>query len=144
MARYLLRRLAFLVVSLALASVVLFVLLRMLPGDPANALTAVGASDEQIAAARHAIGSDRPLPEQFTHWLGQLATGDLGTSFVSSLPVGPEVTARLNVTVPLTLAAFVLAVLIAVPAGFVAAHKRRTWSAASPSSASPSPSSGSA
>ncbi|MER6678491.1 ABC transporter permease [Streptomyces sp. NPDC000983] len=127
MARYLLRRLAFLVVSLALASVVLFVLLRLLPGDPANALTAVGASPEQIAAARRSIGSDRPLPEQFTHWLGQLASGDLGTSFVSSLPVGPEVTARLNVTVPLTLASFALAVLIAVPAGFVAAHKRRTW-----------------
>ncbi|PZH20976.1 ABC transporter permease [Streptomyces sp. NTH33] len=127
MARYLLRRLAFLVVSLALASVVLFALLRMLPGDPANALTAVGASPEQIAAARRSIGSDRPLPEQFTHWLGQLANGDLGTSFVSSLPVGPEVTSRLHVTVPLTLAAFVLAVLIAVPAGFVAAHKRHTW-----------------
>ncbi|MGW5640057.1 ABC transporter permease [Streptomyces sp. NPDC003832] len=127
MARYLLRRLAFLVVSLALASVVLFVLLRLLPGDPANALTAVGASPEQIAAARRSIGSDRPLPEQFTHWLGQLAGGDLGTSFVSSLPVGPEVTARLNVTVPLTLASFALAVLIAVPAGFAAAHKRRTW-----------------
>ncbi|MFD8424733.1 ABC transporter permease [Streptomyces sp. NPDC059466] len=127
MARYLLRRLAFLVVSLALASVVLFVLLRLLPGDPANALTSVGASPEQIAAARHSIGSDRPLPEQFTHWLGQLAHGDLGTSFVSALPVGPEVTSRLDVTVPLTLAAFVLAVLIAVPAGFVAAYKRRTW-----------------
>ncbi|MFG2477461.1 ABC transporter permease [Streptomyces fagopyri] len=127
MARYLLRRLAFLVVSLALASVVLFVLLRLLPGDPANALTSVGAGPEQIAAARHSIGSDRPLPEQFTHWLGQLAHGDLGTSFVSSLPVGPEVTSRLDVTVPLTLAAFVLAVLIAVPAGFVAAYKRRTW-----------------
>ncbi|MGQ5656026.1 ABC transporter permease [Streptomyces sp. EKR5.2] len=127
MARYLLRRLVFLVVSLALACVVLFVLLRMLPGDPANALTAVGASPEQIAAARHAIGSDKPLPEQFTHWLGQLASGDLGTSFVSSLPVGPEVASRLNVTVPLTLAAFVLAVLVAVPAGFVAAHKRHTW-----------------
>ncbi|MFL4908957.1 ABC transporter permease [Streptomyces sp. MMS24-I2-30] len=127
MARYLLRRLVFLVVSLALASVVLFVLLRLLPGDPANALTSVGASPEQIAAARHAIGSDKPLPEQFTHWLGQLVSGDLGTSFVSSLPVGPEVTSRLNVTVPLTLAAFALAVLIAVPAGFVAAHKRHTW-----------------
>ncbi|MEU1500033.1 ABC transporter permease [Streptomyces sp. NPDC005732] len=127
MARYLLRRLAFLVVSLALASIVLFVLLRLLPGDPANALTSVGASPEQIAAARHSIGSDRPLPEQFTHWLGQLAHGDLGTSFVSSLPVGPEVTSRLDVTVPLTLAAFVLAVLIAVPAGFVAGYKRRTW-----------------
>ncbi|MCG7208464.1 ABC transporter permease [Streptomyces arenae] len=127
MGRYLLRRLAFLLVSLVLASVVLFVLLRLLPGDPANALTSVGASPEQIAAARHSIGSDRPLPEQFTHWLGQLARGDLGTSFVSSLPVGPEVTARLDVTVPLTLAAFVLAVLVAVPVGFVAAHKRHTW-----------------
>ncbi|MFJ8996013.1 ABC transporter permease [Streptomyces sp. NPDC102279] len=127
MGRYLLRRFAFLLVSLALASVVLFVLLRLLPGDPANALTSVGASPQQIAAARHAIGSDRPLPEQFTHWLGQLASGDLGTSFVSSLPVGPEVSARLNVTLPLTLAAFVLAVVIAVPAGFVAAYKRRTW-----------------
>ncbi|MGW2899709.1 ABC transporter permease [Streptomyces sp. NPDC001212] len=127
MARYLLRRFAFLLVSLALASVVLFVLLRMLPGDPANALTAVGASPEQIAAARHSIGSDRPLPEQFVHWLGQLASGDLGTSFVSSLPVGPEVAARLSVTVPLTLAAFALAVVLAVPAGFVAAHKRHTW-----------------
>ncbi|WP_328492922.1 ABC transporter permease [Streptomyces sp. NBC_00414] len=127
MGRYLLRRLAFLLVSLALASVVLFVLLRLLPGDPANALTSVGASPEQIAAARHSIGSDRPLPEQFTHWLGQLAGGDLGTSFVSSLPVGPEVSARLNVTVPLTLAAFVLAVVIAVPVGFLAAYKRHTW-----------------
>ncbi|MBQ0852260.1 ABC transporter permease [Streptomyces sp. NPDC057621] len=127
MGRYLLRRLAFLLVSLALASVVLFVLLRLLPGDPANALTSVGASPEQIAAARHSIGSDRPLPEQFTHWLGQLTSGDLGTSFVSSLPVGPEVSARLNVTVPLTLAAFVLAVVIAVPVGFVAAYKRHTW-----------------
>ncbi|MFB7737107.1 ABC transporter permease [Streptomyces sp. NPDC056112] len=127
MARYLLRRFAFLLVSLALASVVLFVLLRMLPGDPVNALTAVGASPEQIAAARHSIGSDRPLPEQFVHWLGQLASGDLGTSFVSSLPVGPEVASRLSVTVPLTLAAFALAVVLAVPAGFVAAHKRHTW-----------------
>ncbi|MFB7995757.1 ABC transporter permease [Streptomyces sp. NPDC056002] len=127
MTGYLLRRLAFLVVSLVLASIVLFVLLRMLPGDPANALTSVGASPEQIAAARHSIGSDRPLPEQFTHWVGQLATGDLGSSFVSSLPVGPEVVHRLSVTVPLTLAAFVLAVLIAVPAGFVAAYRRRTW-----------------
>ncbi|MGW3820564.1 ABC transporter permease [Streptomyces sp. NPDC005046] len=127
MGRYLLRRFAFLLVSLALASVVLFILLRLLPGDPANALTSVGASPQQIAAARHSIGSDRPLPEQFTHWLGQLASGDLGTSFVSSLPVGPEVSARLNVTVPLTLAAFVLAVVVAVPVGFVAAYKRHTW-----------------
>ncbi|MFB7560344.1 ABC transporter permease [Streptomyces brevispora] len=127
MTRYLLRRSLFLAVSLVLASIVLFALLRLLPGDPANALTAVGASPEQIAAARSSIGSDKPLPEQFTHWLGQLASGDLGSSFISALPVGPEVVSRLDLTIPLTLAAFVLAVLIALPAGFVAAYKRHTW-----------------
>jgi peptide/nickel transport system permease protein len=124
---YLLRRTAFLVVTLFLASVALFGLLRLLPGDPANALLSVGATPDQIATARHQIGSDQPLFTQFWTWLGQLVTFHLGTSFVSTLPVGPEIASRLVVTVPLTLAAFVLAVLIAVPVGFVAAHKANTW-----------------
>jgi len=125
--RYLLRRLAFLLVSLLLASVVLFLLLRLLPGDPANALLSVGATPEQIEAARHRIGTDRPLAEQFLPWLGDLATFSFGTSFVSSLPVGPEIASRLAVTVPLTLLAFLLALVIAVPVGFVAAWRSRTW-----------------
>jgi peptide/nickel transport system permease protein len=124
---YLLRRTAFLVLTLLMASVALFLLLRLLPGDPANALLSVGATDEQIAAARHQIGSDQPLLTQFWSWLGQLATLHLGTSFVSTLPVGPEIASRLVVTVPLTLAAFVLAVVIAVPVGFLAAYRARTW-----------------
>jgi peptide/nickel transport system permease protein len=124
---YLLRRMAFLVISLLLASVLLFLLLRLLPGDPANSLLSVGATPEQIAAARHQIGSDRPLPEQFVTWLGQLATFDLGRSFVSTLPVGPEITSRLVVTVPLTLLAFALAVVVAVPVGFVAAYRSNRW-----------------
>jgi peptide/nickel transport system permease protein len=110
-----------------MASVALFLLLRLLPGDPANALLSVGATDEQIASARHQIGSDQPLLSQFWSWLGQLATLHLGTSFVSTLPVGPEIASRLVVTVPLTLAAFVLAVVIAVPVGFLAAYRARTW-----------------
>lgn len=127
MTGYLLRRFGFLVVSLLLASVVLFLLLRLLPGDPANALVSVGADPAQIAAARHELGTDQPLLQQFGTWLHQLATLDLGHSFVSSLPVGPEIAGRLNITVPLTVSAFVLAVLIALPAGFVAAHRSRTW-----------------
>ncbi|MFJ1644631.1 ABC transporter permease [Streptomyces sp. NPDC088258] len=123
---YLLRRLVFLAGSLFLASVVLFLLLRLLPGDPANSLLSVGAGPEQIAAARHAIGSDRPLPEQFAHWLRQLATFDLGDSFVSTLPVGPEITSRLDVTVPLTLLAFLLAVVVALPVGYAAALRANT------------------
>ncbi|MFC7640160.1 hypothetical protein ACFQX6_03290 [Streptosporangium lutulentum] len=70
MAVYLLRRVVFLVVSLFLASVLLFLLLRLLPGDPANSLLSIGATPEQLAAARHQVGSDLPLPEQFVSWLG--------------------------------------------------------------------------
>jgi peptide/nickel transport system permease protein len=102
-------------------------LLRLLPGDPANALLSVGATPQQIAAARHEIGSDQPLPQQFVTWLGQVVTLDLGHSFVSTLPVGPQIVSRLAVTVPLTLLAFLLAVVIAVPVGFVAAYRSRRW-----------------
>lgn len=127
MTTYLLRRAAFLVVSLLLASAVLFVVLRLLPGDPANALVSVGATPEQIAAAQKQIGSDRPMPEQFVTWLGQMARFDLGKSFISSLPVGEEIRSRLAVTVPLTLLSFVLAVALAVPLGYVAARRSTSW-----------------
>lgn len=127
MLAYIARRLIFLLVSLAAAAAITFALLRLLPGDPANALVAVGATPEQIAAARHAIGSDRPLLEQFFTWAAQMLRLDLGSSFVSSLPVGPQIGQRLLVTLPLTLIAFALAILIAAPVGFVAARYSRSW-----------------
>ena len=79
MGRYLLRRTAILVASLLIAMVVIFLLLRALPGDPANALLSVNADAEQIAAARAQVGSDLPLHEQFVHWFGGMLTLDLGT-----------------------------------------------------------------
>jgi peptide/nickel transport system permease protein len=127
MISYVLRRTAILLGSLVLAAVVLFVLLRLLPGDPANALLPVGATPEQIEAARRELGTDAPLATQFLHWLRDVATLDLGKSLVSSLPVGPEIGARLPVTVPLTLSAFVLAVLVAVPVGVLAATRADRW-----------------
>lgn len=127
MTRYLLRRAAFLVISLLAAIVVLFVLLRLLPGDPANALLSVNATPEQVAAAQAQVGSGRPLAEQFLAWLGDILTLDLGRSFISSLPVGPEILSRLAVTVPLTLISFVLALTVSLAVGFVAAWKSRTW-----------------
>ena len=127
MTTYLLRRVAFLLVSLLLASASLFVLLRLLPGDPANALVSVGATPEQIVAAQTQIGSNRPVPEQFVTWVGQMARFDLGKSFISSLPVAEEIGARLVVTLPLTLISFVVAVGIAVPLGYVAARHSARW-----------------
>ena len=127
MALYLLRRSAFLVVSLLLAMVVLFLLLRVLPGDPSNALLSVNATPEQIKAAQHQVGSDQPLAQQFATWFGSLLTLNLGQSFITSLPVAPEIASRLAVTIPLTLISFTIALVLALVIGFLAAWKADTW-----------------
>lgn len=124
---YLIRRLAILVLSLFIAAVVLFVLLRLLPGDPANALLGVGATAAQIEAARQQVGSDQPLTAQFLAFIGNLARFDLGSSFVSKAGVLGEIVNRMSVTLPLTVFGFLFAVLIAVPLGIVAAVKSDRW-----------------
>ncbi|MDD7929410.1 ABC transporter permease [Microbacterium sp. NE2TL11] len=126
MTRYLIRRTGLLLLAFALAVVILFVVLRVL-GNPVFALISVGATDAEIAAAAARLGVDRPIPEQFLAYVGQLASFDLGRSFTNNLPVGDEILRRLNVTLPLTLIAFALSVVIAVPIGFIAAWKARTW-----------------
>jgi len=124
---YILRRLLILLLSLFVAAVVLFVLLRLLPGDPAAALVGVGATPEQIAAAQAQLGSDQPLSVQFIAYLGDLARFDLGQSFVSRQPVLEEISRRLSVTLPLTFAAFFLALVIAIPLGILAAVRSDGW-----------------
>ena len=124
---YLVRRTAILCVSVLIAAAVLFLLLRLLPGDPANALVSVGADAEQIEAARRQVGSDLPLYEQFLRFLGQLARFDLGTSFISGVPVLEEIGRRLTLTLPLTGIAFVLAIVLALPLGIIAAVKQNRW-----------------
>ncbi|WP_313527611.1 ABC transporter permease [Shinella sp.] len=121
------RRSAILVLSVVIAAVILFVLLRLLPGDPANALVSVGADAAQIEAARKQVGSDLPLYEQFLRFAGSLARFDLGNSFVSGAPVLAEIGKRLIVTVPLTLLAFVVAVAIAVPLGILSVVRQNHW-----------------
>ena len=130
MLRYILRRTLVLALSLVVAGLVLFVLLRLLPGDPAAALLSVGADEAQIAAAREQVGSDLPIGRQLLRFLGDLARFDLGKSFVSGSPVLPEIAKRLAVTVPLTLAAFLLALVLAVPLGILAAVQANRWTGA--------------
>ncbi|WP_313614956.1 ABC transporter permease [Agrobacterium sp.] len=124
---YLVRRSAILVLSVVIASLVLFLLLRLLPGDPANALVSVGADAAQIEAARRQVGSDLPLYEQFIRFISSLARFDLGSSFVSGAPVLAEIGKRLIVTVPLTLMAFVVAIAIAVPLGILSVVRQKRW-----------------
>jgi peptide/nickel transport system permease protein len=115
-----------LLLAFALAVTILFVVLRVL-GNPVFALISVGATDAEIAAAAARLGVDRPLYVQFAEYVGQLLSFDLGQSFTNHLSVGDEIVRRLNVTLPLTLLSFGLSVVIAVPVGFFAAWKSRTW-----------------
>ncbi len=101
--------------------------MRLLPGDPANALVSVGADAAQIEAARKQVGSDLPLYEQFLHFIGSLLRFDLGNSFVSGAPVLAEIGKRLAVTVPLTLMAFLVAIIIAVPFGILSLVRQNRW-----------------
>ena len=102
-------------------------LLRLLPGDPANALLGVGATPQQIEAARAQLGSDQPLHVQFVSFLGNLARLDLGTSFVSRASVIAEIGNRMSVTLPLTLLGFLLAIVLAVPLGILSAVRSDRW-----------------
>lgn len=126
MVRFLTVRFASLVVSLIFASVVVFFVLRFLPGDSAGVSLGVGTTTDQLAQLRSDLGTDQPVVDQFTEWSGGLLRGDLGTSFVSRLPVGELISSKLGVTLPLSLGAFVLSVLVSVPLGVFAAVRRRS------------------
>ena len=127
MTRYLLRRTGLLILTGSAALVAIFVLLRLLPGDPANALVSGTATPEQIEAARRQVGSDLPWWSQFGEWASALLRGDLGTSFTSGLSVNDQIASRMAVTLPLTLAAFGISLILAIVLGYVAARARRSW-----------------
>lgn len=126
MTRYLLTRLGLLVVSAVLAAVIIFAVLRMLPGDAAGSSLGVGTTADQLAQLRGELGLDQSVPAQFGQWVAGLFGGDAGTSFVSRIPVGELISSKLAVTVPLSLMAFAIAVVVSLPLGVYAAVKRRS------------------
>ena len=115
-------------VSLAVSSVLVFAFMAVLPGDPARVALGVNASDQAVAELRQQFGLDRPLPTQYFDWLGGLLHGDLGTSYVSKVAIGPQVFDRLQVTLWLVVAGMIIALVIAVPAGTIMAARHRRLS----------------
>lgn len=115
--RFLGRRLARFVVSLWVLLTAAFAMIHLIPGDPVRISLGISAPPSLVAARRHALGLDQPLATQYWHYLRGVFTGDLGTSLTSQLPVGRIIADRLPATLELAVAAFVLAVVIAVPLG---------------------------
>ena len=121
MARYLVRRLLLTIPVLLGVATLVFALIHLVPGDPAQAMLGEGASQEEVQRLRTSLGLDRPLLAQYTGFLGGLVRGDLGTSFRYNAPVTDQITSRLGNTAKLALAAMAVAILFAVPLGIVAA-----------------------
>jgi peptide/nickel transport system permease protein len=119
--RYLLRRLALSLPALLGLVLLTFVLSRVVPGDPAAALAGDAATPAQIAEIRAQYGLDRPLAEQALIHLKQVVQGDFGRSIFSGRPVAEEILQRLPATLELTFAALLLASLIGIPLGLIAA-----------------------
>jgi peptide/nickel transport system permease protein len=118
-----LRRAVTALVTLFLASVVVFAAVHALPGGPATALSAEGASPAAIAATNRAYGFNEPLPVQYAHWLDRAAHGQLGASPVTNLPVATQLLQRIPITVELAVLSLIIAIVIGVPAGVAAAAR---------------------
>lgn len=122
---YIASRVAAMALSLLAASLVVFILIDIAPGDPAAFMMGVNADPASIAALRAELGLDAPAPLRYLDWLGGMARGDFGVSYTYREPVGGLIAERLWVSLPLALMAFAVSTLIGVPAGLYAAARRR-------------------
>src|SRR5882672_6751912 len=127
MGRYLFHRLWQSLLTLVLASIVVFVGVRALPGDPALAMVGEEADPAALAAVRAQLGLDQPLPVQYLRFVGNALTGDLGRSTRTGIPVTQMIGATLPVTVQLAVYAMIVAVLAGTAGGVLASVYRGRW-----------------
>ena len=124
MRQYVFRRVAAFGATLFVVSLLVFVVVRVLPGDPALLIMGTQGSPEATARLRHAMGLDQPLLVQYVDWLGRALRGDLGVSIQYDIPVGQLIVSRFPVTLPLALLAALFMTLTALPFGLYAATRR--------------------
>lgn len=124
MLRYSLKRLLSLMISLAVASLVIFFVIEVAPGDPASFMLGINAQPDTVAALRSELGLDVPKWQRYLNWIGGMLSGDFGTSYTYRTPVAQMIGDRLWVSLPLALYALALSTLIAFPAGIFAAARR--------------------
>lgn len=127
MLQYVLKRLLGLIPVLLGITLAVFLLLRSIPGDPAVVIAGERATPEQISALRTQLGLDQPLPLQYFAFLGNLLELNLGNSIISGIPVVDEIRSRWAATFELSIAAILLAIVLGIPAGIMAAVQKNRW-----------------
>ena len=124
---YLIRRIFAVIPVMLVVAVIVFLMLRLTPGDPAAKIAGDAATSQDIAQLRTELGLDRPLPIQFGIWIGDMLTGDFGESFYYKRPVSSMIADGVEPTVSLAIFTMVLACFIAVPLGTWAAYRQGSW-----------------
>ena len=124
MLEFVVRRLITLAATLAVAALVVFLVMEILPGDPAEVMLGLNAQPDTLAALRTQMGLDRPAPERFISWVLAFLSGDLGISYTYDVPVSELIGERMVVTLPLALMAILISTLIALPSGVLSAMFR--------------------
>lgn len=124
MGRYVLQRLVAMIPVLFLVSIIVFFLIRLIPGDPAVAMLGEEATPQAIADLRHEFGLDQPIPVQYVIWLSRVLHGDLGNSTRAHQPVLEAIVERLPATIELTLFSLLISLSIAIPTGIISATRR--------------------
>ena len=114
-------------VTLVFVSLLVFVVVRVLPGDPALIMLGIEASPEAVARLRESLGLNLPVPVQYVRWIARAVAGDLGRSIQYDVPVAGLILSRLSVTLPLTVMAATLMAAAAIPLGVFAATRHRRW-----------------
>lgn len=127
MARYVARRLLTTIPVVVLVTVIVFLLLHVTPGDPVVIMLGDQAAPDAVAALRHNLGLDLPLPVQYGVWLWRVARGDLGTSLRTHDPVSRLALARYPTTLELLVLAMLVSLAIAIPTGVLSAVRRNSW-----------------
>jgi len=127
MTRFLTSRVLSLAFVLWLVTIIAFVMIRLAPGDPSAVMLGSDAAPKAVAEFRAAYGLDRPIPVQYLAWLGHVVRGDLGMSIYLGRPVTTAILERLPISLTLTLSAFVIAVVLGISLGLVAAYWHDTW-----------------
>jgi len=125
---YIIKRLIAMLPVLALVSLIVFTIIHLTPGDPALIMLGEEATPQALAALRHELGLDQPLPVQYLVWLSHVLRGDLGRSIRTNQPVIEAITQRLPVTLELTTLAMVISIMAAIPAGIISATRRNSAS----------------
>ena len=123
-----LRRIGVFVITVVLASIAVFTVIAVLPGDPAEIYAGTQATPNQVANLRKEYGLDASIPVRYGRWVSDLVRGDLGKTFISKRSIASEIRTRLAVTLPLVALSMLLALAIALPFGVLSAigHRRAT------------------